>query len=79
MAVFLPKSLRNHGHAQHPVLHLLSQDPQIQGWEMRNQEVRGERVAAQRSNTGRRARQDRKDGDSEEGAGWGPGQRLGHD
>lgn len=41
----------------HPVLRLLSQNPQTQGvgWEMKNQEVR----RGQRSNKGRRTGQDR--------------------
>lgn len=56
----------------HPVLHLLSQDPQTQGvgWEMKNKEVR----RGLRSNKGRSTGQDRTEG--EEGAGRGPGQRL---
>lgn len=60
----------------HPVLHLLSQDPQTQGvgWEMKNKEVR----RGQRSNKGRSTGQDRtgQDREDEEGAGRGPGQRL---
>lgn len=78
--MFLPQSHWNHGHGLcNTVLHLLSQDPQIQAvsWEMRNQEMRREGV--QRSNKVRRAGQDRKDGEGKEGAGWGPEQRLGYD
>lgn len=69
--MFLPQSTWNHGHG------LLSQNPQIQGvgWEMRNQEVR----RGQRSNKGRSTGQDSEDGEGKEGAGWGPGQRLGND
>lgn len=63
----------------HTLLHLLSWDPQIQGvgLDMRNQEVR--RRGMLRLNKGRRAGQDRKDGEGEEGAGWGPEQRLRRD